>query len=119
MTLRHQVHIGSLSLSPDNSLLAVGGQNSDIYVWSLKDQKLIRAFSNPLEGQEITEEACNKAIFDINWSHDGASLAAGFESNVVLLNMRRILSVPVEALQEPTSNKQLGSQPSRSVKERT
>jgi WD40 repeat protein len=25
MTLRHDVHIGSLSLSPDNSLLAVGG----------------------------------------------------------------------------------------------
>ena len=37
MTLRHDVHIGSLSLSPDNSLLAVGGQNSDIYIWSLKD----------------------------------------------------------------------------------
>jgi len=37
MTLRHENHIGSLALSPDNSLLAVGGQNSDIYIWSLKD----------------------------------------------------------------------------------
>ena len=25
-------------------MLAVGGQNSDIYVWSMKDQKLIRSF---------------------------------------------------------------------------
>lgn len=37
MTLRHQTHICSLSLSPDNQLLAVGGQNQDIYIWSLKD----------------------------------------------------------------------------------
>lgn len=37
MTLRHENHVGSLALSPDNSLLAVGGQNSDIYIWSLKD----------------------------------------------------------------------------------
>ena len=38
-TLKHTTDIGSLSLSPDNSLLAVGGQNSDIYIWSLKDYK--------------------------------------------------------------------------------
>ena len=44
MTLRHPVHIGSLALSPDNSMLAVGGQNSDIFIWSLKDQRLIRTF---------------------------------------------------------------------------
>jgi WD40 repeat protein len=37
MTLKHDTHVGSLSLSPDNSLLAVGGQNQDIYIWSLKD----------------------------------------------------------------------------------
>ena len=47
MTLKHDNHVGSLALSPDNSLLAVGGQNSDIYIWSLKDQKLLRSFFNP------------------------------------------------------------------------
>ena len=46
-TLKHTTHIGSLSLSPDHSLLAVGGQNSDIYIWSLKDYKQIRSFYNP------------------------------------------------------------------------
>lgn len=48
LTLYHDNHISHLSLSPDNSLLAVGGQNSEIYVWSLKDQKLLRCFYNPL-----------------------------------------------------------------------
>lgn len=47
ITLYHDNHVSRLSLSPDNSLLAVGGQNSEIYVWSLKDQKLLRCFYNP------------------------------------------------------------------------
>lgn len=47
ITLFHDNHVGRLALSPDNSLLAVGGQNSEIYVWSLKDQKLLRCFYNP------------------------------------------------------------------------
>jgi WD40 repeat protein len=37
ITLKHENPIISLSLSPDNQLLAVGGENSDIYIWSLKD----------------------------------------------------------------------------------
>lgn len=47
MTLKHEQPIISLSLSPDNQLLAVGGQNSDIYIWSLKDQNMLRSFYNP------------------------------------------------------------------------
>jgi len=47
ITLYHDNHVSRLSLSPDNSLLAVGGQNSEIYIWSLKDQKLLRCFYNP------------------------------------------------------------------------
>jgi WD40 repeat protein len=97
MTLRHDVHVGSLSLSPDNSLLAVGGQNSDIYIWSLKDQKLVRSFYNP-DGSQPQLEECSKAVFDINWSADGMLIAAGFEKSVVMLDMRKILSEPVTAL---------------------
>lgn len=97
MTLRHDVHLGSLSLSPDNSLLAVGGQNSDIYIWSLKDQKLVRSFFNP-DGSQAQQEECSKAVFDINWSADGMVVAAGFEKSVVMLDMRKILSEPVSAL---------------------
>lgn len=56
ITLYHDNHVGRLSLSPDNSLLSVGGQNSEIYVWSLKDQKLLRCFFNPnLINQNHTE----------------------------------------------------------------
>ena len=31
-------------------------------------------------------------IFDINWSNDGQAIAAGYEKNVVMLDMRKILS---------------------------
>ena len=30
-------------------------------------------------------------IFDINWSNDGTVIAAGFEKNVVMLDIRKIL----------------------------
>ena len=92
-----------MALSPDNQILAVGGQNSDIYIWSLKNQKLIRSFgSNALEkGQDelmVNQEKEPIEIIDINWSNDGTMLAAGFEKSLVLLDMRKILSTPVEHL---------------------
>ena len=34
----------------------------------------------------------SKAVFDINWSCDGTVVAAGIEKNVVMLDMRKILS---------------------------
>ena len=37
MSLRHDHDISSLALSPDNSLLAVGGQSSEISIWSVRD----------------------------------------------------------------------------------
>ena len=83
----------SLALSPDNQLLAVGGQNSDIYIWTIKDQKLIRSFSSPNQTNvALEEDPDSKAVFDINWSCDGTVVAAGMEKNVVMLDMRKILS---------------------------
>ena len=73
--------------------MAVGGQNSDIYIWTIKDQKLIRSFSSPTQTNvALEEDPDSKAVFDINWSCDGAVVAAGMEKNVVMLDMRRILS---------------------------
>lgn len=93
MTLKHPNHMYSLALSPDNQLLAVGGQNSDIYIWTIKDQKLIRSFSCPNQTNVAMEEdPDSKAVFDINWSCDGTVVAAGMEKNVVMLDMRKILS---------------------------
>lgn len=84
-------------------MLAVGGQNSDIYVWSLKDQKLIRSFGastlDKTEDVEMNEhEHEPMEIIDINWSSDGTMIAAGFEKSLVLLDMRKILSTSVENL---------------------
>ena len=74
-------------------MLAVGGQNSDIYIWTIKDQKLIRSFSSPNQTNvALEEDPDSKAVFDINWSCDGAVVAAGMEKNVVMLDMRKILS---------------------------
>jgi len=44
LSLKHDNHQFCLAVSPDNQLLAVGGQNSDICVWSLKDKKLLKSF---------------------------------------------------------------------------
>ena len=84
-------------------MLAVGGQNSDIYVWSLKDQKLIRSFgAPPVDKSEdvemIDHEQEPMEIIDINWSNDGTMIAAGFEKSLVLLDMRKILSTSVQNL---------------------
>lgn len=84
-------------------MLAVGGQNSDIYVWSLKDQKLIRSFgTNAMDkAEDVQMTECNQEpmeIIDINWSNDGTMIAAGFEKSLVLLDMRKILSTSVDNL---------------------
>ena len=53
----------------------------------------------------------SKAIFDINWSHDGTVVAAGFEKSVVILDMRKILSQSPDGLQHNlnTMGKNTGS----------
>jgi hypothetical protein len=84
-------------------VLAVGGQNSDIYVWSMKDQKLIRSFGATKidKSDDVQMNDCNEEpmeIIDINWSNDGTMIAAGFEKSLVLLDMRKILSTSVDNL---------------------
>lgn len=84
-------------------MLAVGGQNSDIYVWSMKDQKLIRSFGATKidKSDDVQMNDCNEEpmeIIDINWSNDGTMIAAGFEKSIVLLDMRKILSTSVDNL---------------------
>ena len=103
-TLRHESHINTLALSPDNSLLAVGGQNSEIYVWSLsKDQKLLRSFFNPsIQSQDADNEhmqtdmnPLDRAVLDINWSNDGNVIAAAIQNNVVMLDLKAIIKAPL------------------------
>ena len=49
-------------------------------------------------------------MFDINWSSDGTVVAAGFEKSVVMLDMRQILSHPVDLNQNMTALKGKGEQ---------
>jgi len=96
VTLRHDVYVGSLSLSPDNSILAVGGQNKDIFIWSLKEEKLLRTFNNPNPNQAELEEngtpQNSRAVFDISWSSDGTLISCGCDKDLIMLDMRKILS---------------------------
>lgn len=92
MSLRHDHYISSLALSPDNSLLAVGGQSSEITIWSVRDQKLLRSFYLPQVDVEMDrqseEDPLSKQVFDLNWSSEGAVIAAGIEKQVVILDIR-------------------------------
>jgi WD40 repeat protein len=100
-TLHHDCQISSLGLSPDNQLLAVGGQNSEIFIWSIKDQKMIRCFerlpNDPTQDVNMMGESITE-ITDINWSNDGTLVAAGCEKTLVMLDMKKILSQSVESL---------------------
>lgn len=46
LSLKHENQLLSMALSPDNQLLAVGGHNADICLWSLKDKKLLKSFQS-------------------------------------------------------------------------
>ena len=49
--------------------------------------------------QENEEEEMNyKAVFDLNWSHDGSVIAAGIEKQVVMLDINQLFSTPIESL---------------------
>jgi hypothetical protein len=49
--------------------------------------------------QENEDEDLNsKAVFDLNWSHDGTVIAAGIEKQVLMLDINQIFSTPIESL---------------------
>jgi len=49
--------------------------------------------------QENEEEEMNyKAVFDLNWSHDGSVIAAGIEKQVIMLDINQLFSTPIESL---------------------
>jgi phosphopantetheinyl transferase len=82
----------------------------------MRDQKLLRSFCSVQNyqnrmnhdsfnnqhmeiAQENEDEDLNcKAVFDLNWSHDGTVIAAGIEKQVVMLDINQIFSTPIESL---------------------
>lgn len=51
------------------------------------------------QGLQALEEDPNcNAVQDVNWSHDGTVIGAAIEKNVVMLDMRSIITTPIEVL---------------------
>lgn len=40
----HSSPVLSLAFSPDNKLMVSGGLQDELFIWSLQDQKVIKAF---------------------------------------------------------------------------
>ena len=59
--------------------------------------------------QENEDEDLNsKAVFDLNWSHDGTVIAAGIEKQVLMIDINQIFSTPIESLINPKTPKPHG-----------
>jgi hypothetical protein len=95
-----------MALSPDNQLLAIGGQNSDITIWSVKEKLLLKTFQSVpgkekqldqqdavmKDNDDLSEaEQPSVNVFDINWSSDGTLVSAGINKSVVVLDMAKVL----------------------------
>jgi WD40 repeat protein len=72
----------SLAFSPDNKLLASGGIDDELFIWSIQEQRIIKAFQHPQKAGSI--------VSHVNWSHDGTLLSASNTKSVVLFDMRYI-----------------------------
>ena len=48
--------------------------------------------------QALEEDPNCNAVQDVNWSHDGTVIGAAIEKNVVMLDMRSIITTPIEVL---------------------
>ncbi len=107
-TLKHDCDIICMSLSPDNQFLAVGGEQRDIFIWSFAERKLLRKFKGQSARDQAAEDAPSDAamtneevsshVLCIGWSFDGATVTAGIERSIVVLEINKILAQPVEEL---------------------
>lgn len=43
-------------------------------------------------------------VFDVNWSNDGTTVAAGLDKSVIMLDVAKLLSQPAEKFQNPHSS---------------
>ncbi|KAI3641609.1 hypothetical protein MIR68_000360 [Amoeboaphelidium protococcarum] len=81
---KHKQSVYTLSYSPDGRLIASGGYDGRVIVWSARDGTVVRHY----KGQS--------GIFDCNFSPDGNFVAATFAGNTACIFDIRILStVPI------------------------
>ncbi|GKE02526.1 WD40 domain-containing protein/LisH domain-containing protein [Tanacetum coccineum] len=66
---RHRHRVLSLSFSPNGEYLATGSLDKFMYIWSVKDGRLIKRY------------ASNGGIFDISWHNNGDKIAGVTDTN--------------------------------------
>eukprot|EP00347_Sterkiella_histriomuscorum_P013599 403364101 len=82
MTLQgHDSPVLSLAFSPDNKLMVSGGLSDELFIWSLQDQRIIKAFKQ-------TPQMQGGMVLDVNWSFDGNMIAAGNNKSIMLFDLR-------------------------------
>lgn len=72
-----------MAFNNDNKLLASGGLQDELFIWSLQDQKVVKAFRQ-------SPQYHGGMVLDVNWSHDGIMLASGNNKSVLLFDIRYI-----------------------------
>ena len=74
----------SLSFSPDNAWLATGGNEDELFIWSLRDRSIIKSYKTPNHKGGV--------LYDVGWSHDGRILAGGNNERLVFIDVRFLSS---------------------------
>jgi len=82
-----------------------------VYIWSLAEKKLVRKFKSPSSNKQLEHNGFDKSdaymngedeeimeVFDIGWSCDGSTVAAGLQRSILLLDINKILSQPASQL---------------------
>ena len=65
-------------------MLATGGNEDELFIWSLKDKSIIKSYKTP--------DRRGGVLYDVSWSHDGQLLAGGNNERLVLIDIRYISS---------------------------
>ncbi|KAL2346450.1 hypothetical protein Fmac_000450 [Flemingia macrophylla] len=67
----HRDPVYSIAFSPNGEYLASGSMDRYLYIWSVKEGKIVKAYTG------------KGGIFEVNWNKDGDKVAACFSNNIV------------------------------------
>ena len=73
---QHHGSVNGMGFSPDSMILASGGSDSMLQLYSVRDQSPVKTYT--LAGE----------VHAVAWSHDGHFLAVGYPNRLMLLDLR-------------------------------
>jgi len=88
---QHTQPVYAIDFSPDGQLLASGGLDGAVHIWSVPDGRLLLSW--PALGDK-KEGGNTKGIFELCWSSDGRKIAASTSSGLLLVFDLSILAAP-------------------------